>query len=256
MSWAHRAGERCLIIAPHQDDETIGAGIWMHRKGEGLNILHLTDGSPADMADATACGFKSRSDYAAARRKELHKALSPLHLSDEQYHEFGFVDKELYINLAALITRIKVILAEIRPLLVLSPAYEGGHPDHDSAAFAIAVARYQARENFVHREYRLYHASPNGQMDTASFLPAKTGPTEILRFSPEERELKAQMVGCFTTQAKMLRQFESSDEQFRDAQSYDFDRPPHEGALLYERWGWGISGADWRRQAAKAFNEL
>ena len=254
MSLAHRAGERCLLVAPHQDDETIGAGVWMHRKGEGLNILHLTDGSPADMADATAHGFTSREAYAEARRKELRAALSDLNLSDDQYREFGFVDKTLYLHLPELITRIRATLEEIRPSLVLSPAYEGGHPDHDSAAFAIAVARRQAGWDFAHREYRLYHAGSNGQIDAGRFLPAITSHVDILRFSSRERELKRRMVQCFVTQADVLRSFELNDEQFRDAPSYDFLRPPHEGPLLYELWEWGVSGAEWRRKASEALD--
>jgi hypothetical protein len=65
-------------------------------------------------------------------------------------------------------------------------------------------------------------------------------------------ERKRQMIAVFRTQRHMLEQFPVTDERFRDAPCYDFTRPPHPGMLLYERWGWGISGADWRLRAGQA----
>src|SRR5689334_7392450 len=89
--------EACLIVAPHPDDETIGAGIWMDRRRDcEVTVLHVTDGSPRDLANARAAGFSSRKAYAAARRRELHDALSKLGVSQNQLRIFSYVDKEVY----------------------------------------------------------------------------------------------------------------------------------------------------------------
>jgi hypothetical protein len=64
--------------------------------------------------------------------------------------------------------------------------------------------------------------------------------------SPEEQAIKTQMFAAYPSQAEVLKNFPVSEEMFRDAPTYNFRLPPHEGPLLYERWGWGISGAEWR----------
>jgi hypothetical protein len=60
------------------------------------------------------------------------------------------------------------------------------------------------------------------------------------------------MLAGFRTQQHILDKFSVSDEHFRQAPSYDFTRPPHEGLLMYEHWGWTISGKEWRGYAADA----
>src|SRR5258707_2548202 len=151
--------ETYLIVAAHPDDETIGAAAWMSQKrNNNLTLLHITDGSPYDLVDASTAGFSSRDSYAAARRQELYGALDILGLKDVQYVQFPFVDKDVYLHLPELIHRMVDLVEQIRPGIVLSPAYEGGHPDHDSAALAVALAGIDCRHKFRHTEYRLYHA--------------------------------------------------------------------------------------------------
>lgn len=241
----------CLVVAPHPDDETIGAGIWIYRnRSRRPVVLHVTDGSPRDMDDARAAGFASRQLYASARKREAHQALELVGIKRSQFRRFDLVDKETYLHLPRLISRMISTIERLRPSVVLSPAYEGGHPDHDAAALAVAIARN--RFVFQHREYRLYHAGADGSMITKEFLPNHAGLTEVIALSAAEREIKSRMLRCFRTQAKVLCNFDPVDEHFRDAPLYDFTRPPHDGKLLYEQWGWGISGEEWRRRAKEA----
>ncbi|HSU84187.1 MAG TPA: PIG-L family deacetylase, partial [Thermoanaerobaculia bacterium] len=58
------------------------------------------------------------------------------------------------------------------------------------------------------------------------------------------------MIEAFATQAETLRPFlPPRGERFRPAPSYDFTRPPHEGRLQYEIWGFPIDGKRWREAA-------
>ena len=244
---------RCLIVAPHPDDETIGAGIWMDRqRGRHITVLHLTDGSPRDLANARASGFQSRRAYAAARRRELHTALRLVGVSSSQLRVFSYVDKETYLHLPELIARLAAILDELQPSLVLCPAYEGGHPDHDSAAFAVAAARRRVSSPFRHREFPLYHAGPGGAMVSGEFLHGPHAEVEVCSLSEVEQDKKRAMLRSFTTQQEILKQFRLLHESFRDAPSYDFTRPPHEGKLLYEYWNLGVSGEHWLLRARQA----
>jgi LmbE family N-acetylglucosaminyl deacetylase len=216
-----------------------------HREAE-LYVLHVTDGSPRDLENARAAGFQSRRAYAAARRKEVYKALRYVGVSRRRCRIFSYVDKETWLHLPELIARMAALIDHLRPTLVLSPAYEGGHPDHDSVALAVQFAWRRLSRPFLRREYPLYHAGSDGALVSGDFLAHPDISVEVLSLSEAEQNRKRQMLASFMTQQDMLKQFTTLEERFRDAPAYDFTRPPHDGTLLYEYWKMGVSGADWR----------
>jgi LmbE family N-acetylglucosaminyl deacetylase len=239
-----------LIVAAHPDDEVLGLGIWMHRqRHSSVHIVHITDGSPKDMQNAHDLGFRTRRAYALARRQELANALRMAHVPLANCTEFGIIDKEAFLHLPELIERLGSLIHEVRPRRVYCPAYEGGHPDHDAAAFAVATVRRRA-QSFEHWEFPLYHAGEQGQMITAKFIGRAVANSIVL--SEEERLLKKRMLSCFKTQQEILGHFKVERERFRQAREYDFANPPHRGKLLYECWGWSITGSAWRERAGDA----
>jgi hypothetical protein len=44
----------------------------------------------------------------------------------------------------------------------------------------------------------------------------------------------------------VLQAFTVEVERFRAAPDYDFTQAPHSGALFYENFNWGMTGARWR----------
>lgn len=201
------------------------------------------------MHTARALGFRSRKAYERARRRELSKALGMVSVPAKNCTQFTFADKETYWNLGPLTEQLATLVGRLQPDLILSPAYEGGHPDHDAAAFAVAFVRQRAR-SFRHWEFPLYHANRRGRMITGEFI-SHPRRESVLCFSQEEKSLKSRMLACFKTQQDMVQRFQVDCERFRRAPVYDFTQPPHPGRLLYERWEWGITGADWRLRAAQ-----
>lgn len=244
-----------VIVLAHPDDETIGLGAKLHRLRNAL-LLHVTDGAPRDGADARAHGFASLADYAAARRRELAAALDAGGASGLRTAMLDIPDQEAFLDLAGLTRRLAQWLRCQRPAAVLTHAYEGGHPDHDAAAFAVHAAcrRLRAEDPPAIIEVPISHAVA-GSMVTGVFLPS-VGEDVAVPLGEAGLQRKRRMIDCFRSQRETLACFELGPERFRFAPQYDFRSPPHPGALLYETYGWGISGRDWRLRAADALAAL
>ncbi len=86
--------EACLLIAPHPDDESIGAGVWMSKRRGDVTLLHVTDGAPLDPQYARSCGFADPEMYSVARRRELFAALKIAGVTQSQSLRLGFTDKD------------------------------------------------------------------------------------------------------------------------------------------------------------------
>jgi LmbE family N-acetylglucosaminyl deacetylase len=248
-----------LLLAAHPDDEVIGAGARLGRLRSTVTIAHVTDGSPRDGRDAQANGFASPQAYSRARRAELDAALALAGIDSGNLIELGFCDQEASIRLIEISRRVAALLRELRPLVLLTHAYEGGHPDHDATAFAAhaacAMLRADSRPAPVLIEMTSYHNSPTG-IETGAFLGADGHAVTTLALSEQQRARKRQMLDCFTTQRQTLQYFRCDVERFRIAPPYDFCWPPHEGVLYYEMFSWGMTGRRFCELAREAADAL
>jgi N-acetylglucosamine malate deacetylase 2 len=249
-------GGRVLLIAAHPDDETAGAGAQLRKFGGRVTIAHATDGAPRDMVDAERAGFTTREAYAETRRMELMNALAYAGIGPSQCRELGRVDQEASFDLAGLSRDVAALLGELRPGVVLTHPYEGGHPDHDACAFAVHCAAAVDGGRAAIVEFTSYHAGRSG-LATGEFLPGAVEiPAVVYELGMEERRIKRRMMEAFLTQRTTLGLFGVDQERFRRAPRYDFTQPPHDGPLLYENFEWGMAGARWRELAAEALKSL
>lgn len=246
-----RARQRIVLVAAHPDDETIGIGAQLCRFDD-LLIVHLTDGAPRDGGDAANYGFASVTDYAAARRAELDDVLTAGEVTARRLN-FEIADQEAHRDLAGLTRRIADLLREEHPGAVITHSYEGGHPDHDAAAFAVHAACASIPDPPAVVEMALYHRGGD-RLVFGGFLGQPEPMTIVLDRS--ERARKDRMIDSFRTQRWLLTQFDSGIERLRIAPAYDFRQPPHPGTLHYETLGWGLTGAAWCERAAAALSEL
>ena len=129
-----------LVVAAHPDDETIGAGILLSRL-PGPRVLHLAGGAREELTAAMA--------------------LAGVPLQNLLRIE-GVSDREAAAHLPRLAREIAVLLRQLRPKVVMTHAYEGGHPDHDAAAIAVRAAAQLLRRGRAPVpdlfEMALYHA--------------------------------------------------------------------------------------------------
>ena len=112
--------ERLLVLAPHPDDEVIGCG--------GVVFQHLREGRPVRVAVATdgveAAPSDDRDSYRARREEESRRAL------DAAFDFFRFPDRALEQHLDDLAARLRDVLDQFRPDLILVPSAIEIHPDH------------------------------------------------------------------------------------------------------------------------------
>jgi LmbE family N-acetylglucosaminyl deacetylase len=247
-----------LVLVAHPDDEAIGVGGLLAGIPDAV-VAHVTDGAPRDDKYAQSKGFQTREAYARARRREVVNALGHVGITPERCRGLGYVDGEASQQLVELVFDVADLLDEVRPDIVFTHPYEGGHSDHDATAFAVHLASGILRRDNAPTplvlELTSYH-NFSGQRRVFDFLPFLGTDSRTITLTETEKILKRRMYDEFATQKECLKRFPISIERFRSAPRYLFTAAPHEGTLDYERYCTVITGAQWRSNAGKALEAL
>lgn len=267
---AHPRGARLVVVA-HPDDETVGLSTRLAGWGATARVLTVTDGAPRDRRSFERHGFARREDYAAARAAEQLAALAVAGVPAEHCARLGVIDQEAALHLPAIARRLAASIASLSPEILVTHAYEGGHPDHDATACAVHLAldilacdgaslpallefpAYRADLDELH-----HLASVTGPLPSEPprrppvalcFLPGGPAETTIV-LSARERERKHRMYACYRTQS--LSFFPPDVERYRPAPRHDFTQPPHPGLLHYETRDYDLRGDRFRALCADA----
>jgi N-acetylglucosamine malate deacetylase 2 len=247
-----------LVVVAHPDDEAIGAGGLLAGLPDAV-VAHVTDGAPRDARYAQSKGFQTREEYARARRREVVNALAHIGITPDRCRDLGYVDGEASMQLLELVFDVADLMDEVRPDIVLTHPYEGGHSDHDATAFAVHLACGILRRDNVPTalvlELTSYH-NFSGARRVFNFLPFSGAEERTIQLTDTEKELKRRMYQEFASQRQVLERFPIDLERFRPAPRYLFTKAPHDGQLDYERFCTMITGAQWRTNAAKALESL
>jgi len=131
--------ERSLVVvAPHPDDETLGAGGLIHsytQRQLRVTIVSVTDGE-------AAC--PEIDDLAQVRHSELRAALGMLAAQDAEIIRLGIPDGRVREKSGSLADTLRSVAS--RDSLIVAPFERDGHPDHDAAG---EIARQIAQERGV-----------------------------------------------------------------------------------------------------------
>ena len=122
---------RVLVVAPHPDDETFGAGGTIHdlaRLGYGVTVVVVTDGA------ASHAGLP---ELAAIRRREALHAMKALGVSAAPQF-LDLPDGHVSDHREALAARLRSLADDCA--LIIAPRSGDGHPDHEATAEAVIEA--------------------------------------------------------------------------------------------------------------------
>jgi LmbE family N-acetylglucosaminyl deacetylase len=160
-AWRKR---RWLVLAPHPDDETLGAGALIAqtaKAGRLAGLVYLTDGSGSHARPPGQSGKliqgRKREAAAAIHRLTGSRAHSPLHLDWQDAAPAAPGDptfKRAVQRLVALCRRWQV------DAVAVTASHES-HCDHEAAALLAHAVRDRARGKLVVAEYVVWSAPPS-----------------------------------------------------------------------------------------------
>ena len=230
---------RTLLVVAHPDDESISCGGLLQHIEQPC-VVFATDGAPEDEYFWRKYG--SRTAYARLREDEARAALQAVGVTAVEFlpHrvQAPLVDQRLYKSLVPAFAALSSIVEQFRPQCLLTLAYEGGHPDHDSVSFL--GAQLGKAYSIPIWETPLYHRSATGQGVYQQFI-GEHGEIIEHRVEGKELEKKMRMLACYKSQFDALPSFRPELERFRRQATYDYSRRPHQGKLNYEVWQWRMA---------------
>lgn len=245
---------RTLVLVAHPDDESGGCAALLQRITDPI-VVFATDGAPADKFFWAP--FGSREAYSRLRRQEALRGLAGIgirsvHFLDD-YSGAQFLDQQLHQGLPAAISALDALVRHYRPHAILAPAYEGGHPDHDACSFMGSVI------GDIHAipvwEMPLYHRRKNGHILCQKFRDPDG--TEVrIKCTASELFNRNALIMNYASQTDLGEFVKSKIEYFRPQRSYDYTKPPHEGVVNYEAWGWPISATNVSRSFEHLLNTI
>jgi N-acetylglucosamine malate deacetylase 2 len=237
-----------MIVAAHADDETLGAGAAI-AEASLLTVVHVTDGVKSARA-ARRKGFDNIDEYARARVEEAHRALSLLGV-ETRFVELAVRNRGAVFKIDEIAGALGRLISSARPEIVLTHAFEGGHPDHDATAMAVHMVLRSGGSPIPLYEMAGYHAA-GGEDVYGSLIPRAGAETICIELSEESGAVKKAMLAAFVSQRSAVSRFPLEAATFRRAPEYDFTRRPHSGPLYYERHRLGMRWHTWRMLAARA----
>lgn len=191
-----RPAGRVVVVAPHPDDETLGAGgtlaAWAATGGLPVTVVAVTDGEGSHPGSPTL----RPAELAERRHDERRRALAALGLPDAAVVRAGLPDAGVAGHRGVLTDLLDGLLRPGDTLLAPLPG--DGHPDHDAVAeVADDIAARHGVARWHYAVWLWHWAEPD---DPA--VPRQDGVAVTLPATAQRAKHDA--VACFTTQVQPL----------------------------------------------------
>lgn len=171
---------RWLVLAPHADDETLGAGALISQvaaAGRLAAVVYLTDGSgshaPVDGRTGHLIATRRREAATAVFRLTGSRALGPIHLG---WKDAAPADSKsrAFVRATAMMT---ALCHRLQVDAIAVTAANEPHCDHAAAAQLAYAVRAQAKRSLVVAEYCVWAEAPDVDivraLRTAPMLPGQ-----------------------------------------------------------------------------------
>lgn len=184
--------EKTLVITPHLDDETIGAGGTIHRVLEsGNSVKVVVVGTPSEFYSVHQGGIVDTNE----RYVSFRKAMSILGVDDIVTLE-GYPEASMdTMPLLKLVSDLDKIIHDYRPTAVLFP-YQSHHQDHKYVNEAtVAALRPKAESRFI--KLKAMYEYPYITGFNQSFIPTSK---LYVTLGDEDVECKKKALNCYDSQ--------------------------------------------------------
>jgi LmbE family N-acetylglucosaminyl deacetylase len=163
----HPPADRLVIVAPHPDDETLGAGgliVTLRKRGTEIKVVAVTDGENA---------YEDAPNLGPIRRREQEEALQILGVSPEHIIRLGLPDRSVFEHEAELVDRL-LHLTDANCHLV-APWTGDFHPDHEACGRA---AKETSRQTGASLSFYFFWTWHRGEPEILKGLPLRRLPLD------------------------------------------------------------------------------
>ena len=198
---------RLLVLAPHPDDEVIGAGGLIQRvlaRGGEVRVLFITSGESNPWPQRAQnrkwrVSVQDQESWGARRRGEAQASLQTLGVAEEFASFLGFRDGQIAAlartNDPRLTESLRATIQEFRPALLVCPSAQDLHSDHRAVAW------------YLHQAVR---GVGEGAPEVVTYVVHGEGsPARLhasLKLSERERLRKRAAIECHQTQLILSRE--------------------------------------------------
>lgn len=271
-------GTRLLVVASHQDDETLIAGDYMIKTmedGGEVFVIYTVDGATKN----DSVGYYEAKDISNTRKLEVKAALGLIGVDEDHIIFFDNENRKALMETRFLDWTIDALGTHIRdidPDVIFIPAYEGSHCDHDMTNFAVMTAldRYGIDDILVYEapeynsfgtawDYVLLYAGKISLFhlkDIPEFADHPSAELFRLDVSPQDLSLKHSMLASYVSQdVSSLMISHGGPDTFRIAPAHNYSLPPYKykDTFKYKFCVWrGKSDCDYFNICRVSFDEM
>lgn len=187
--------QRVVVVAAHPDDESLGAGGLLARcaaAGVPSTVLLLTDGDASHPRSPT----HSRAALGERRRRESVVAAAALGVDADRLVHLGIPDGEVAAHEDDVVAAVVELVGDGRDALLVAPYRGDGHPDHEAAGRAAAVAAVRTDARLLEYPIWLLHAGEPSALEGVEVVH--------LALDEHERAAKRQAIAAHGSQVHPL----------------------------------------------------
>ena len=211
---------RHLVLVAHPDDEVISVSAALCCL-EDVVLVQLTQDTEAREQERSAAECAAHWSF-------------PVWMGGSAFRQAHQSAARLYELVRDLVQGADVIWTH---------AYEGGHLDHDTAAW---LGQFVGAA-ILRLEFASYHATATGQA-FGDFWPDPTHPSVTIDVTGERWTRKRAGLAAYGSQAHILRKFpHPNQEVYREAPVYDFTKPAPPPRSRWDLKGYQPSTEFWRQ---------